>query len=70
MDSFSGHNSKSVKEVCQEKNVTTVVIPGGCTSHVQPLDISVNRSFKANVRPLWTDWMYNERILHSLSAKE
>jgi hypothetical protein len=70
MDSFSGHISKSVKEACHEKEITMVVIPGGCTSHVQPLDISVNRSFKANLRPLWTDWMYNERILPGIQRQE
>jgi hypothetical protein len=33
------------------------VIPGGLTSVVQPLDVSVNEPFKENVRKLYTQWM-------------
>ncbi len=50
MDSFKGHLTDEVKETAKELNVTRAIIPGGFTSELQPLDISVNRSFKAHLK--------------------
>jgi hypothetical protein len=33
------------------------VIPGGLTSVLQPLDVSVNKPFKDNVSKLYMQWM-------------
>ncbi|GFV32053.1 pogo transposable element with KRAB [Trichonephila clavipes] len=33
------------------------IIPGGLTKKLQPLDVSINRSFKSKVRKLWEQWM-------------
>ena len=35
----------------------TVVIPGGCTTVVQPLDMSLNKPFKGHVRVEWLSFM-------------
>ncbi len=34
-----------------------VVIPGGCTSVLQPLDVSLNKPFKSHVRAEWLTFM-------------
>jgi hypothetical protein len=49
LDSFTGHLVDSVKNRLQEKNTNIAVIPGGLTSKLQPLDVSVNKSFKSKV---------------------
>jgi len=49
LDSFAGHLVDSVKNRLQEKNTNIAVIPGGLTSKLQPLDVSVNKSFKSKV---------------------
>lgn len=46
-----------VKTNIKAKNCTPVIIPGGMTKMLQPLDISVNRSFKAVLWRLWGTWM-------------
>ncbi|GBB95339.1 hypothetical protein RclHR1_25100001 [Rhizophagus clarus] len=50
LDSFSAHIVDSVKRHFGEKNTNIAVIPGGLTSRLQPLNVSVNKSFK-------TKWM-------------
>ena len=49
LDSFSAHIVDSVKRRFGEKNTNIAVIPGGLTSRLQPLDVSVNKSFKTKV---------------------
>ncbi len=45
--------SMQVKKDLQAGNSVSVVIPGGCTSVVQPLDVSLNKPFKGHVRVEW-----------------
>ena len=48
-DSFRGHLVDRVKERTQNGyNTDIAVIPGGLTSVLQPLDVSINRSFKSH----------------------
>jgi len=48
MDSFRCHIMDSVKKQLRKTNAELAVIPGGCTSVLQPLDVSVNKPFKGN----------------------
>ena len=52
MDSFSGHKTAEVKACLRKHNFDLLMIPGGYTSLLQPLDIAVNRSFKTKLRHL------------------
>ena len=49
-DSFRGHLEKSIKEKFYESSIHLAVIPGGLTNVCQPLDVSVNKPFKDNLR--------------------
>ncbi|GES84778.1 pogo transposable element with KRAB domain [Rhizophagus clarus] len=57
LDSFSAHKTDVVKQRFHEKKTDLAVIPDGLTSRLQPLDVSLNRSFKAKVRNLYNNWM-------------
>ncbi|CAG8477108.1 6487_t:CDS:2 [Scutellospora calospora] len=50
MDSFQAHIVSSVKKYISEKNTNLVVVPGGLTPKVQPLD----------VRKFYNDWISQE----------
>ncbi|CAG8608689.1 700_t:CDS:2 [Diversispora eburnea] len=52
LDSFRGHIEDSVKNRLAEKNTNIAVIPGGCTSKLQPLDVAINK-----VRERYNEWM-------------
>jgi len=46
LNMFGGHKTDEVLDTMRAHDITLSVIPGGCTSMVQPLDISINRPFK------------------------
>lgn len=57
VDSFRGHLVDSVRTKLKELRTDLAVIPGGLTSMLQPLDVSLNKPFKDNVRRLYAEWM-------------
>ncbi|CAI7811459.1 unnamed protein product [Closterium sp. NIES-53] len=57
-----GHLTPEVKKKFGELNLVPAVIPAGCTSEIQPLDVAVNRSFKAAVRQLYQEWFEREGV--------
>lgn len=57
MDSMRAHITERIKNKLKFINTVPIVIPGGLTKMLQPLDISVNKSFKDNLRRLWENWM-------------
>lgn len=62
MDSFRCHIMDSVKKSLRKANVETAIIPGGCTSVLQPLDVSLNKPFKGWVRASWAEYIRNDAI--------
>jgi len=58
LDAFSGHKDKQdalplVARRLKKNDFHTLVVPGGCTPLVQPLDVALIRPFKARVKELW-----------------
>ena len=56
LDSARCHITDVIKEEIQ-KSSKLAVIPGGLTKFLQPLDLSVNKPFKENLRKCWEVWM-------------
>ena len=57
LDSFRGHLTKDVNAAMKKINVCPAVIPGGCTSLLQPLDVSINKPMKDRARQLRQEYM-------------
>ena len=60
LDSFSAHLTDKVKDTFKRYNTTIIVIPGGCTSVLQPLDVSVNKPVKSILRQSWERYMLEQ----------
>lgn len=56
-DTFSAHLTDAVKESFKQCNTTVVLIPGGLTSVLQPLDVSINKPVKSHLRQSWVEYM-------------
>lgn len=57
LDSFRAHKTEKVLKALRKGNTVPAIIPGGCTSKIQPLDVSINKPFKAELRKEWTAYM-------------
>lgn len=44
----------------KQYNTTIVVIPGGCTSVLQPLDVSINKPVKSILRQSWERYILEQ----------
>lgn len=58
-DSMSAHKEAGIQAILNAAGAHIAVIPGGLTSKLQPLDISVNHPFKAYIRAEWDNWITN-----------
>lgn len=68
MDSCRAHITEDVKEKVS-KYSNLAIIPGGLTKKLQPLDLTVNKSFKAKIRKEWNQWMINENFNFTKSGR-
>ena len=62
LDSYHCHMMNSVANAIQDLLVQVKHILGGCTSLCQPVDIGINKPFKAFLRKAWEKWMIDEGI--------
>jgi hypothetical protein len=60
LDSFKVHLLGSIADAIQGLGVKLEIIPPGCTGLVQPIDIGINKPFKANMRKIYTDWLLEQ----------
>ena len=56
-DRFKTHLIDCIKKRLEDHNTDVAVIPGGLTSQLQPLDVSLNKPFKEHVRIMWSEWI-------------
>ena len=57
MDPFHAHLTDNVKKCLRKGNTVPAIIPGVCTSKIQPLDVSINKLFKADLQRSWATYI-------------
>ena len=58
LDSFKAHTTDSITKMMKEQDTTHCIIPGGCTSKLQPLDVSINKPFKQILKGCWSNFIH------------
>ena len=56
LDAFRCHKTDMVKKELRQMKSSLAVIPGGMTSMLQPLDVSINKPMKTLLRKRCNDW--------------
>lgn len=59
LDQCSSHKKASIPPSLG-KDTTLDFIPAGCTSLVQPLDLSINKPFKDSLKKSFEEWLHNQ----------
>ena len=68
-DVFKGQQTEDVTKLLDENNIHVVSVPANCTDHLQPMDLSVNKSVKEYMRSKFWDW-YSMQVQHQLDEGE
>ncbi|CAI7877831.1 unnamed protein product [Closterium sp. NIES-53] len=56
LDSYRGHITPGMLAAYRTHSIVPAIVPAGCTSLIQPLDVSINRAFKTGVRAQYCWW--------------
>lgn len=57
LDSYRRHLTDAAKAMLSEGRTDLAIIPGGMTNQPQPLDLSMNKTFKDGLRMNCIDWL-------------
>ena len=57
LDSASFHKSEKIEKILKKAAIQVLLIPGGFTDFLQPLDVSVNKPLKDKVRALYMSYL-------------
>ena len=55
-DCFKGQTTVKVKELLLQHDIRFVVVPASCTDKLQPLDVSINKPLKADMKTRFQLW--------------
>ena len=57
LDAFKEHLTDSMKNQLRKMNTELVVIPGGMTSVLQPMNVSIKKPFEDRLRQQYLTWI-------------
>ena len=67
-DAFKAHKTDEMKAVLSINSTDLIMVPPGCTSKCQPLDVCIYKHFKGVLRNCWEDYVAD--IVTNLSEEE
>ena len=70
VDRFKGQCTLSVLSAPDKNDIDLVVVPANCTDHLQPLNVSLNKSAKEFLRRKFQEWYANQVHLQLQNGEE
>ena len=67
-DAFKAHTTEEMKAVLSINSTNLIMLPSGCTSKCQSVDVGINKPFKGLLRNYWEDCVAD--IVTNLSEEE
>ena len=61
---------EAVKQAFKDSSTTVFVIPGGLTSVLQPLDVSINKPIKGYIKQAWVTYMLESTTVNDSLPKK
>ena len=59
-DHFKAQLTERVLDLLDFHNILVIDVPANCTDHLQPLDVSINKSIKHHLKECFQEWYANE----------
>ena len=69
LDHCTSHKKPSIGQT-MKKDTSLDYVPPGCTSLVQPLDLSINKPFKDSLRKSFEDWLHTNGANEANTTKK
>ncbi len=71
LDSASCHQGSEITQALEGSNIQIIIIPGGCTGFLQPMDTTIFRPLKKLMKSKYEDWLTGEqeKIQRALSRE-
>lgn len=69
LDAFKGHLTNDVQSRLRKRNTDCAIIPGGMTSQLQPLDVSINKPFKNYLKHEYDEWLSSDGLPTTKTGK-
>ena len=66
-DVFRGQQTPALRELLEKNNIDHINVPANCTDKLQPLDLSVNKPFKDEMKKRFQAW-YAEEVQKQLTS--
>ena len=60
IDCFKGQTTPRILSLLRENNIIPLIVPANCTDRLQPIDVSINKPIKHQLRTRFQSWYADE----------
>lgn len=70
LDDAKFHGNQKMRDKCKLNNIDLIIIPGGTTGILQPLDVVIHKPLKDHLRKLYAPWLSSQCLDESNLTKK